>query len=177
MDDRRPNGGALVFNGVDNLVTVPADPALNLTTGMTVEGVGLSDGDCQPRNIAMKEGLTDLWYALYASDATSRPEVDHQYGERRSGLRHWQLPRECLVPPGYDVRRLYSPAVRQRCAGRECECRRHLGPDLRAVPDRRQQPLGRMVQWRDRRHAGLRSRPEHDRNPDRHEHGRGAAAH
>ena len=68
------NGGALVFNGVDNLVTVPADPALSLSTGMTVEAWVYPMATASPRNIAMKEGLTDLSYALYASDATSRPK-------------------------------------------------------------------------------------------------------
>ena len=67
-------GGALFFDGVDNVVTVAANPALSLTTGMTVEAWVNPVALVNWRNIAMKEGTTDLSYALYASDATSMPQ-------------------------------------------------------------------------------------------------------
>ena len=67
-------GGALFFDGVENVVTVPASPALSLTTGMTVEAWVNPVALLNWRNIAMKEGTSDLSYALYASDATSMPQ-------------------------------------------------------------------------------------------------------
>ena len=69
------NGGALMFNGVDQMVTVPANPVLNLTTGMTLEAWVYPTSVTNWRNVAMKEGSNDLAYALYASDASSKPQA------------------------------------------------------------------------------------------------------
>jgi hypothetical protein len=69
------NAGALLFNGVDQMVTVPADAALNLTTGMTLEAWVYPASVANWRSVAMKEGLNDLAYALYASDAGSKPQA------------------------------------------------------------------------------------------------------
>jgi len=67
------NGGALLFNGVDNLVTV-SSTALNLNAGMTVEGWVFPTVLTNLRSVAVKEGATDLAYGLYANDATAKPE-------------------------------------------------------------------------------------------------------
>jgi regulation of enolase protein 1 (concanavalin A-like superfamily) len=69
------HAGALLFNGVDQMVTVPADAALNLTTGMTLEAWVNPTSVASWRNVAMKEGSNDLAYALYASDASSKPQA------------------------------------------------------------------------------------------------------
>jgi regulation of enolase protein 1 (concanavalin A-like superfamily) len=66
-------GGALVFNGVDNLVTVGANAALNLTTGMTVEAWVYPAALGSWRTVALKEGTNDLAYGMYASDQSSTP--------------------------------------------------------------------------------------------------------
>jgi regulation of enolase protein 1 (concanavalin A-like superfamily) len=68
------NAGALMFNGVDSLVTVPPNAALNLTTGMTVEAWVYPVTLTSWHNVAMKEGTTDLAYALYANDGSSTPK-------------------------------------------------------------------------------------------------------
>jgi hypothetical protein len=68
------NGGALLFNGIDDMVTVPPAAALNLTSGMTVEAWVYPTALVTWRTVALKEGVNDLAYALYASDATAKPE-------------------------------------------------------------------------------------------------------
>ena len=68
------NAGALLFNGVDNMVTVPAAGAINLTSGMTLEAWVYPTTLLNWRTVALKEGVNNLAYALYASDASAKPE-------------------------------------------------------------------------------------------------------
>ena len=68
------NAGALVFNGIDNKVTVSPAAALNLTTGMTVEGWVYPTVLNNWRSVAAKEGSNDLAYGLYANDVSGKPE-------------------------------------------------------------------------------------------------------
>jgi hypothetical protein len=63
-----------VFNGVDNLVTVPTAAPLNLSSGMTLEAWVYPTLLSNWRSIAVKEGSTDLAYGLYANDGSSKPE-------------------------------------------------------------------------------------------------------
>jgi hypothetical protein len=63
-----------MFDGVDDLVTVAANAALSPTTGMTVEAWVYPTALANWSTIAMKEGTSDLSYALYASDVSSRPQ-------------------------------------------------------------------------------------------------------
>ena len=170
-------GGALMFNGIDNLVTVPANSALSLTTGMTVEAWVFPTAVSNWRTIAMKEGTTDLAYAVYASDASSKPQSVVNTGGGPLGTTcaaQLQVNVWSHLAATFDgsTHRLFVNGVLVGSVSRH----RHVVPDLRAVPDRRQRAVGRMVRRRHRRYAGLQSRPEHDRDPDRHEHGRSAAA-
>jgi Ca2+-binding RTX toxin-like protein len=76
-------GGALLFDGVDDVVTVADSPSLDLTTGMTIEAwvnpsvVGGLNGW---ETVVLKEGAEArvccsnlLSYALYAHDAAAGP--------------------------------------------------------------------------------------------------------
>src|SRR6266850_3026051 len=67
-------GGALIFNGVDNLVTVAEDPALNLTTAVTVEAwVYPTQQMTGYATVALREVPDGLSYALYAHDGAPGP--------------------------------------------------------------------------------------------------------
>ena len=115
------NGGALVFNGVDNLVTVSGSTRPESDERDDRGSVGLSDGDGQSAQHRDERGSQQTSGTRSMPAMPSPGPSRHQYGERdiwaRRVLR--KLPAECLVPSGYDVRRLHSPAVRQRCARRE----------------------------------------------------------
>jgi hypothetical protein len=67
-------GGALVFDGMDDWVTVAEHPALNLTTGMTVEAwVYPTQPMTGYSTVALREVPGGLSYALYAHDASPEP--------------------------------------------------------------------------------------------------------
>jgi hypothetical protein len=66
-------GGALSFNGTSNWVTVNDAASLDLTTGMTLEAWVKPSALADWRTVLLKENGSGLVYALYASDAASRP--------------------------------------------------------------------------------------------------------
>jgi len=66
-------GGALSFDGVDDWVTVPHDPALNLSAGMTIEAWVAPTVLTNWRAVVTKEQTSALPYALYANNASSTP--------------------------------------------------------------------------------------------------------
>ena len=71
-------GKALVFDGVNDWVTVSDSPSLDLTTGMTLEAwvypTTLSGGSTTGwRTVILKQQSTQLAYALYANSNTNRP--------------------------------------------------------------------------------------------------------
>ncbi|GFE60846.1 hypothetical protein AOG2_14330 [Geobacter sp. AOG2] len=69
------DGNALSFNGVNNLVTVPASNLLDLTTGMTLEGwVYPTNSSGKWGCVLMKETSNFYAYGLYVSPA-NRPTV------------------------------------------------------------------------------------------------------
>ena len=74
-------GGALNF-GTSGYVTVPDDPALDLTSGLTLEAwvyptkVRSSAYQC----VLLKERPGELAYSLYAQSATNNPEFDYSSG-------------------------------------------------------------------------------------------------
>jgi hypothetical protein len=61
-------GGALMFDGINDWVTVPDATSLRLTTGATVEGWARpsANGSAGWRTMAIKENGSNLSYALYA---------------------------------------------------------------------------------------------------------------
>ena len=66
-------GGALSFNGTNNLVTVPDSATLDLTTAMTLEAWVRPTAVGDWRTVLIKEQPAQLAYALYASAETNRP--------------------------------------------------------------------------------------------------------
>jgi hypothetical protein len=67
-------GGALSFDGRDDVVTVPATPALNLGAGMTVEAwVRPAGRDARWRTVIIKGDRDATSFALFASDPRRRP--------------------------------------------------------------------------------------------------------
>jgi hypothetical protein len=66
-------GGALSFDGIDDWVSIPHDPALNLSAGMTIEAWVKPSALTSWRGVVMKEEASALPYALYASSAADTP--------------------------------------------------------------------------------------------------------
>ncbi|UVS81642.1 LamG-like jellyroll fold domain-containing protein [Actinokineospora sp. UTMC 2448] len=66
-------GGALSFDGVDDMVTVADTPALRATTALTVSAWVRPTGGADWRTVVMKERAGGLSYALYSDNAAGRP--------------------------------------------------------------------------------------------------------
>jgi hypothetical protein len=67
-------GAALSFDGINDWVTVPDAPSLDLTTALTVEAwVNPSALGTTWRTVVLKEQPTHLAYALYANNSATRP--------------------------------------------------------------------------------------------------------
>jgi glucose/arabinose dehydrogenase len=70
------NAGALSFNGTSALVTVPAAPSLDLTTGMTLEAwVNPSALGGSWRTVIFKERTGGMLYSLYANNGSANRPV------------------------------------------------------------------------------------------------------
>jgi hypothetical protein len=70
-------GGALSFDGVNDLVTIPDADTLDLTTGMTMEAwIRPSAVGSAWRTVMLKEQPGSLIYSLYAGDGTGRAATD-----------------------------------------------------------------------------------------------------
>ena len=72
------NGGALSFDGVNDLVTVADSPSLDLTTGMTLEAWARPSVVTNWRTLLLKEQPSQLIYGLYANNNGNRPSA-HVY--------------------------------------------------------------------------------------------------
>ncbi len=66
-------GGTLSFDGVDDYVSVPDAPTLDLTRGMTIEAWVRPTATSGWRTVALKEGSGDMSYGIYARESASRP--------------------------------------------------------------------------------------------------------
>jgi fibronectin type 3 domain-containing protein len=71
-------GGALSFDGVNDLVTVADAPSLDLTTGMTLEAWARPTVVTNWRTVLLKEQPAQLIYGLYANNTGNRPSA-HVY--------------------------------------------------------------------------------------------------
>ena len=71
-------GGALTFDGVNDMVTVPDVSSLDLTSGMTLEAwVKPAAGSLSGwRTVLLKEAPGGLAYALYANQGVQRPGIE-----------------------------------------------------------------------------------------------------
>ena len=68
-------GGALSFDGMNDLVTVADSASLDLTAGMTVEAWIYQPSASGWRTVALKESPGDLAYALYSSTTSGKPNA------------------------------------------------------------------------------------------------------
>jgi hypothetical protein len=64
-------GKAMVFDGIDDLITVANSSSLNLTNAMTLMAWVKVNNQTGWRNILMKQNGNDLAYAMYANDNAS----------------------------------------------------------------------------------------------------------
>ncbi|HEY7072486.1 MAG TPA: LamG-like jellyroll fold domain-containing protein [Acidimicrobiales bacterium] len=65
-------GGALTFDGINDLVTVPDTPSLHLTTGMTIDAWIRPTVASTWSTVALKERPNGLAYSLYGGNDQSR---------------------------------------------------------------------------------------------------------
>ena len=77
-------GGALTFDGVNDIVSVPDAASLDLTSGMTLEAwVNPSALGSAWRTAMLKERAAGLSYALYAARRRGAQRRLRQPGRRR----------------------------------------------------------------------------------------------
>ena len=68
-------GGALTFDGTNDLVAINDAPSLDLTSGMTLEAWVKPATVTGWRTVILKEISGDLAYAIYANQSAQRPGV------------------------------------------------------------------------------------------------------
>ncbi len=109
------NGGALSFDGINNLVTVADAASLNLTTALTLEAWVHPASDSSWRTVVLKEASSDLAYALYASGDVARPSGWARIGSSLSATGPAALPLNAwshlAVTLGGGTLRLYVDGV------------------------------------------------------------------
>jgi hypothetical protein len=66
-------GQGLSFDGVNDWVTIPHSPGLNLASGLTLEAWVRPTALTTWRSVVMKENVGQLAYALYASNDVEQP--------------------------------------------------------------------------------------------------------
>ncbi|SDH54650.1 Glucose/arabinose dehydrogenase, beta-propeller fold [Actinokineospora alba] len=79
-------GGALSFDGTNDLVTIADANDLDLTSAMTLEGWVRPAGSADWRTVLLKEQPGGLNYALYSDNAASRPAGYIRVGSSDRGV-------------------------------------------------------------------------------------------
>ena len=167
-------GNALSFNGTNASVSVPDAPALDLTTGMTLEAwVRPSVLGNEYRTVLLKEQSGYYAYGLYGATDNGRPSgngviggVDREVrGTAALPLNSWS---HLAATFDGSVLALYVNGVQTATL---------LGSgsivtSSQRVQDRRQRDLGRVVQRADRRGPAVQPRADARRDPGRHGEGR-----
>ena len=118
-------GGALSFDGVNDMVTVADANSLDLTTGMTLEAWVRPATGGDWRTVILKEQPGQLAYALYSSTDNGRPSAHVYSGGDRSVRRPGGAADQRVVAPDDDLGRPHEPALRQRRPGRQRRADRH----------------------------------------------------
>ena len=73
-------GGALTFDGVNDLVSIADAATLDLTTGMTIEAWVKPTSVSGWRTVVLKETSGNLSYALFANQSVQRPAAELRIG-------------------------------------------------------------------------------------------------
>jgi hypothetical protein len=108
-------GGALDFDGANDLVTIADQAELDLTDGMTLEAwVNPSAIGATWRTVVLKEQPGDLVYALYANGTGSTPSGHVFVGDENAHPRDDHVADGCLDTPRNDVRRRDVAPLRRR---------------------------------------------------------------
>ena len=137
-------GGALTFDGVNDLVTVPDAASLDMTTGITLEAyVYPTAGGTAWRTPMLKEAGNGLAYALYSNTIFSgRPAAYINVAGDREEMLGGRVAAEHVVASRNDVRRRQPATARQRCAGVLAGVDGLDGRQHRRVAHRREQRVG-----------------------------------
>ena len=173
------SGGALAFDGVNDIVTVADKASLDLSTANDARGLDPPDRQQHLADDRHQgdERQPDLRPVLELRCSAAERDRLHR---RQPGSGHHSRPdrgRDVeLDASRIHLRRRRASAVRQRHPGLDHERDRCDGQLGRPAPDRWQQRLGGMVPGPDRRPPRLQPCPHAEPAPDRHEHaGRTAA--
>ena len=164
-------GGAISFDGVNDMVTITDSASLDLTTGMTLQAwVRPTTLGTTWRTVVFKQRSSGLVYGLYANRNTQRPNGADLLRQRGAhGGWNCCVPAERMDAPRCDLRRGHAPALRQRHPSRSAAVHRIDHDVERGVADRRQLGPRRVVPGPDRRGTYLQPRTLGSRGPERHD--------
>ena len=161
------NGGALQFDGVNDIVRIDDHADLDLTTAMTLEAwVRPSALGTAWRTVLFKEQTAHMTYALYANtgDRRSRPGRPTS-AARRTRAAPRRSPTNAWTHLAHDLRRRHAAALRQRHPGAS------RSPSTGAMTVSTGQlklggngDLGRVVRGPDGRRPRLQPRTERNRD-------------
>ena len=94
------NGGALVFNGTNALVTVNDSPLLELANAMTLEAWVMPAAQSGLRPVLAKEQTGGMVYSLYGNGDTNAPSAAIYIEFSGRGERHRGTANRDLEPSG-----------------------------------------------------------------------------
>ena len=164
-------GGAISFDGVNDMVTIADSASLDLTTGMTLQAwVRPTTLGTTWRTVVFKQRSGGLVYGLYANRNTQRPngQVFSANAVRMvDGTAVLPLSEWTHLAATYDGD--HAPALRQRHPSRAAAVHRIDHDVERGAADRRQRGRRRVVPGPDRRGTHLQPRPLGSRGPERHD--------